>query len=602
MTEASAAEGFVRRNFWILLAALALLALAARLLYVMQQPAADPTFSEAASDGAYYLGWARALTTGEGAPDGAYYLAPLYPWFLAAFIGLFGEDFGLLYYTQHLITVGGAALLALTVRRLSGELAALGAALLFLTYHPVIFFGSRLNGESLSLFLLFAAMYLLSRQGRFGAAGAGVLAGLAALARPNLLLVVPLWAVSQLQLHRMRALWLGVGLLAAIAPVTWHNWEASGHLVPISSNAGVTLYHGNGPRADGSIIVSDELGGGTVFEQRANATRAARALTLRPFDDVEADRWWGRRAIVTRLDDPMGSARLIAWRIWLSVASVELTLDSSPRLDDNPLRWAAPLPFAVLLALAGAGVLLRGWRGTGGWFVWSTIGAAALVPVAFYVTSRYRLSFAALLCIPAGIGLEALVVSGVARVRKFGALALALSLAALSLLAPAGEIAARGEAAGLVQRAWARRQSGDLAAAEDDLRRALEANPLSAPARVQMGLVLEATGRGGEAETIYREALRVQPRYAAAACLLGQRMRLDGRSEEALEILREGLALEPLQELCWNNLIASLADLGRGVELERELERARVAGVTLSPRLTVTLPQPPAAQPSGDGE
>ena len=85
--------------------------------------------------------------------------------------------------------------------------------------------------------------------------------------------------------------------------------------------------------------------------------------------------------------------------------------DGGPSLDANPLRWAAPVPFCVLLGLAVAGATLRGWRGTGGWLVWGMVLACAASPVVFYVASRYRLALAVALCLPAGAGAVSLVQS-----------------------------------------------------------------------------------------------------------------------------------------------------------------------------------------------
>ena len=181
---------------WVLLAIL-LAGAALRLAYVAAQAAHDPWFANPAFDGAYYLNWARAWAGQGGGPDGAFYLAPLYPWLLSWWLRAGGESFGLLYLLQHGLGLATAGLIAVAGRRRLGEGAALAAAALYLLHAPLLFFASRPLGESLALFLLFAAVAAAWRAGPASGLAAGFLAGLAALARPNLLLVTLFWAAGE---------------------------------------------------------------------------------------------------------------------------------------------------------------------------------------------------------------------------------------------------------------------------------------------------------------------------------------------------------------------------------------------------------------------
>jgi tetratricopeptide (TPR) repeat protein len=374
-------------------------------------------------------------------------------------------------------------------------------------------------------------------------------------------------------------------MMLALVPTTVRNYVVSGHIVPVSSNAGMTFYHGNGPGATGYIRVPPELAQGGKADQRKIATWLAGKRSGLPLDDVEADRWWGRQALRERLRRPGESVKLLFWRAALVSWNAELALDMGPRQDLNPLRWASPLPFAVILALAACGVALVGWRGTGGWPVWAAIAACALTPLVFYVSSRYRLPMVAMLCLPAGAGLAALFRPRAEIRPRWIGLGVAGVVVALSLLVPADHLLAQSDAGGFRQRAWAWQQVGGLPEAEADLRRSLELLDTTAPTWVQLGVLLESTGRGDEAEQSYRRALELHPGHAPAACALGQLLRIDGRDAEAVPVLREGLKSHAFFEACWNHLVGALTALGEMEQAAREVERAARRGVEIDPRV-----------------
>lgn len=580
------ASRFKPRFGWVL-GGMLLVEIVVRLAYVAAQSRTDPWFVHpTGGDPADNLMWAWELVTGEGLRGGAYYGPPLYAYLLSGFLRLFGLNHGLLYYLQHLSMVGAAGLLALAARRWMGSVAGIATAALFLRYHPNLFFPSRPVVEPIAILLLALALFALSGRSRWCAALSGLVAGTASIAKPSLLTVAPAWALGEWRRSSWRvALVLMGAMMLALLPTTIRNYVVSGHVVPVSSNAGMTFYHGNGPGATGYIRVPPELAQGGKADQRKIATWLAGKRSGMPLDDVEADRWWGRQALRERLRVPGETARLLLWRAALLCWNAELALDMGPRQDLNPLRWASPVPFAVILGLAACGVVLVGWRGTGGWPVWGAVLACALTPLVFYVSSRYRLPMVSILCLPAGAGLAALVRPPAEIRSRWIGLGVAGVVIAGSWLVPADDLLAQSDAGGISQRAWAWQQVGGWPEAEADLRRSLELMDSSAPAWVQLGVLLESTGRADEAEQCYRHALELHPGHAPAACALGQLLRIDGRNEEAVPILRQGLKSHAFFEACWNHLVGALTALGELEQAAREVERATRRGVELDPRI-----------------
>jgi tetratricopeptide (TPR) repeat protein len=561
----------------------------ARIAYVMALPGYDPSFARPLLDGQYYLDWARSLVAGGAGPGGAFYLAPLYPYLLAGFIRLFGENLTLLYLLQNATTVLVAALLAVTARRLAGDRAALAAASLVLLMPTPLFFASRPVGESLALLLLCGALSLAGSE-RLEASGvAGALAGLASLARPNLLLVTAVWAFADTGAKRWRhAACAVLGTALVLAPVALRNMRVSGHFVPVSSNAGMTLYHGNGPGATGGYTPPAGFSG-RVATQRDEATTFARIRSGMPsLDPVEADRYWGRQAIRARLADPIGTLRLVSWRLLLLVDGYEHGLDDSPALDPNPWRRVAPVPFGWVLGMALAGLVLAGWQRTGGRIVWGAIAACAAAPVVFYAASRYRLPLAVVLCLPAGIGVAELTraVREAPTARKtLLAFSTGLSVVLLSILVPSGELARSEEAGALANRVDVEQRAGDLDAALRTARAAVSLDPSNAMALYNLGVVLQAKGRAGEADEAYRRVLRLDAGNAGAAGNLASLLIAAGRPADAVAVVREALARGAGNDVCWNNLVVALSLTGDRAGAESAFSEASRRGVTLDPGL-----------------
>jgi tetratricopeptide (TPR) repeat protein len=578
-----------------LLAAVFLAGLFVRVLYTWTQAAVDPWFAEAVLDGRYYLDWAIALAEGRPGPGGAYYLAPLYPFVLAVWIKWFGNGFTLLYVGQHLLTLASAALIALGGRRVLGAAGALAASVLFVTHQPLLFFAARPLSETLAIFLLIAALAVQWRDRDSRGLASGLLAGLAALARPNLLLVPLCWIGGEIVRRRWRkVLLLGVGVTVMLMPTTLRNWSASGHFVPVSSNGGITAYHGNGPGAHGVYThpagFSFDLG-----RQREEATEQARRRSGLPLDDVEADGWWGRQALATRLSRPLDTVGLLAWRFALVLDNHEHGLDYSPGLDPNPWRLTlrfggerevALVPWALLLALAGAGVALGGFRRTGGWPVWSAIAACAATPLLFYVSSRYRLPTAALMTIPAGAGLAALPAWWSRDPGRFArALVVAGVLFAVSLSIPSFELGRLERAEGLSNRSVAHLRSGRLDAAEEDGRRAVTLEADSPRLWFNLGVVLTSGGALDEAREAYGRALELEPEFAEAAEGLASAWCREGRYENAVPLLRRALLTRPDCEGCWNTFVVALYASGEVDKARDAAGEASRAGVQLDPEL-----------------
>jgi 4-amino-4-deoxy-L-arabinose transferase-like glycosyltransferase len=251
------------RSLWVLLIALAL-----RLIYVAQIRDA-PYFEVPLVDGANYVRTAGVIAGGDllAGPQ-VFWQAPLYPYFLALLMGLFGLGLGQVYVIQALIGAFSCWLVYRIGRRLFGDREALWAALVMACYGPLIFFDAQPLIPVLHILLTLAGILFLLRAGGVGPAGdepgankgptvagagrgrdwglAGLFWGLSATATPNILLAVPVAAWWVLRRERaagspLRRRWWGcvalflAGVAIPVMAVTVRNLAVAGEPVLIST-------------------------------------------------------------------------------------------------------------------------------------------------------------------------------------------------------------------------------------------------------------------------------------------------------------------------------------------------------------------------------
>lgn len=585
-----------------------------RVGYLASQPLVDPTFSSPSMDAQYYWSWAQSWAAGATGPSGAFYLAPLYPWLLSWCMRQGIASFAAVFAVQHVATLLSAFLAGSLARRCAGPVAGLATTAL-LTFHATfLFFASRAVGETLAILLLLTALTAITSSQRwFGGIGGGALGALSALARPNLLLV-PLVSTAIAWAARRRAAATGivVGLVLTILPVAIRNYRVSGEFVPISANAGLTAYHGNGPGAKGTFQLPDGFSG-AIERQQAEATRFASRALGRSVDPVEADRYWGGEALRTRLANPWDSLVLVGRRALLLVDNHEHGLDEHPTMDRNPWRlrfrlpwtlgagaaerpaeWAI-VPFALIFALALGGLLARGVSGSGGAQVWGAIGACAVAPLAFYVSSRYRLPLTAVLVIPAGAAIAWIAERPELGRRRTGWTVAAMAGAlVVSLTVPSEDVQRTALISGHFNRAAAYKSIGDFDAAERDARQALAIGPEIDTAWYNLATILEARERFEEAEAAYLGALERNPAMTVAAGNLASLYIRLGTPEKAPPIVRGALEHGAGDSTCWTNLIVAHWELGQTELARRAAAEALASGIPLDPELLAAIEVVPA--------
>lgn len=574
------------RLYGMLLAAVILGGAALRLLYVRELQA-DPSSRHLELDAEYHDYWAQALLTGDWTPPAGnhdpaigrhpYVKTPGYPYFLALVYRVVGRSYTAARLAQMGLGLVSIGLLFLLGRTLWGGRVGWIAATLMAGYWVFPYYEAQFLEPVLVIPLALGAMLCLldnAARPRTGClAAAGLLLGLLAWARPNILLFLPLaalwvgWRAGRIPGGRWAALVAPAGLVLcaalAVLPVTLRNFMVSGELVPVTAGAGLNLHLGNNPLADGYTGIAPDVKNWTTFDYPALVARLGREQG-RSVTYSEASALYAAKARAFIREDPGRFLRLILKKTLLFWGPLEISVDKvdeCERAHSRVLRLGG-LRFPHILALALLGFILylgEGWRGAGGSAPDAReepageatragvvlIAAFILIYFASYlpftITGRYRVPLIPFLLLFGAYGLERLL--GYARRRAWrrlmGAGLLGLLLLGLTSANPA--CYAPDPAKWHYARGLACARDGDLPAAECEFRTACALAPGFVPAIVKLGRTLQEQGRTDAAVAEYRRAAQLQPDYAETYDLWGTALSQAGRGEEAVRVFSRGL-------------------------------------------------------------
>ncbi len=349
-------------------------------------------------DSAYYQSIAASISRGDLIAPTAHFLSPMYSLLMGLVYAVFGVDLGPVRLVQCVLGSLSCVLLYWIGRRVFSEITGVLAGVCLALYGLHIYYTELILPTTLVVFLNLAFLALVStepsRLTPLRASGAGVVLGLAALAKENALLLVFatvalfLWQQRQFGSRRMTSTIapFALGLFVTIVPVTIHNHIASGEFVLITTTAGRNLLKGNGPTANGTHVklspsildtnIKVYLDGDVVPGQAARESSQMVAKTLE-----------------YTAGQPIASAKLFAKKALLALNQRELFIQDNfyfTKRYSSVLRL--PLPgFGLIgvLGLAGAVWGLRRWQSR------AHVYAMLLVQIVSYtlvfVLARYRL-------------------------------------------------------------------------------------------------------------------------------------------------------------------------------------------------------------------
>lgn len=510
------------------------LAVVVRLFYFSEH-STSPFFAVPLLDGKYYDTVARYLVEGRDVSNINPGFRPfLYPVFLAAFYQLAGPlGPSLALAAQHLLGVVTTVLVAWLALRLYRRPAAgaLAGGLYALAGPPLFFEGELLITGLYTLLALLPLVVLAGAKREASPSHwfvAAALVGLAAQARPNILLFLAAFGLAALWgLRRRRRVLPAAGAaLAGLGVVlvvfAFLTWPLLGRFQLLPSSGGVNFYLGNKAGADGMIPRQDEaVSYGDEYRDSVQVFAVEGYLLAtgaEPSSPGEVSSFWFGRAMEGIREDPGRWLGLMARKVVFLVWDREIPNNKNYAfVREHESSWLRLMPvrFWLLFALAPLGAVFAWYRGDRSSLFWllTFLGTSGVGIVLFFVNSRYRAPLWPVLAVLAAGGLLAL--GDAVRRKRWGAVGGGMAVAALLALVSLVNwlnVSPQSFSRDFFFRSLAHLERGDVERAAADARRSIELDPSDPAALCQLGNVAMVQDDLETAYTNYRAAAELAPR------------------------------------------------------------------------------------------
>lgn len=546
-----------RVSYAILLASICGLAFFLRLVNVLQTHEV-PTLIELLGDAKGYFNWAIRISDGDWYGSETFYQAPLYPYFLAVLIAVFGPSITLIRVVQMLLGVAGVALIGLSGRKLFSKNVGLVSALMLAVYPPAIYYDGIIQKASLATFLLCvlvtACVYLQSEMRRRYAILAGVSLGLLVLTRENSLLwtpLIPIWILFGIDETKRRR-WTLIGCFVCgfaliVVPVAARNASLGGEWSPTTFQAGPNFYIGNNLQASG-IYVPLVAGHETPMHERADAQRLAEQEVGRELSSREVSQFWMSLAWEETRRAPGRWLQLMVAKTFMVFNRYEVPdVESMYVFRDYsfPLQLSRIWHFGILCPLGIWGLIAtRGdWRRL--WLHYLLLLSMIAAVVLFFILGRYRNPVAVLFVPFAAAG----AVDLYQRLREqqwrsIGAATVVLVLSAILCNITVYEEQSL-QASSYMNMGIAASKAGDLPTGIRLLKKAIAEFPEMAEGYVNLGRAYMMSQQPGRAAQCFQNALILDPRLVGVHLQLGEAFEMSGMRQQAIEQYQRALALDP---------------------------------------------------------
>jgi len=371
----------------------------------------NPFFENPITDSLWHDQWGWQIAMGNDYLGNiAFFRAPFYPYFLALIYFLFGHNYFIPRLIQIIIASLSCLLIFLIGKYYFNKKVGFAAAAIAVLYGPFIYYDCELLITTLFTFLTLLTVYLIIiaiNKKKWWWFFPGISLGLAAIARPTILILVPgviiLWLLHREKLDmKITVCSFFAGMIIMIAPITVRNYIAEKDFVLISSQGGINYFIGNNPLSDGKTAKApsmDKPPTGVQDHIWYSSVKVAEREMGKPLKSSEVSNYWFSRGIGYLFKSPFQFLQLQLKKCYYYINAFEI--ESNLSIYQNRkyslifriLVWifGIAFPFGLVFPLSILGMFWyrKRWRDV--YLLYYIIIFYSLSVVIFFVTSRFRI-------------------------------------------------------------------------------------------------------------------------------------------------------------------------------------------------------------------
>jgi len=400
-----------------IIGAITALGLLFRVIFMFALKSDWPGWDSPTIDALYHHLWAQQIASGDILGGGPYFRAPLYPLILGLIYSICGVNLSIVMLLQHLIGALAIPLVYVVAKKYFSRFVGYFAAALTAVNGVLIYFESQLLLDFLTVVFMMLFIYLLTLAQRHNKSKlyfiAGLIAGLFAITRPNILAVIPLvclWIFlieSNFKTRLKRGLLLIAGALILVLPVTARNIIIGGDNVLIASQGGINFYIGNNERADGFTALLPGFGNTWQYSDAEFEAANNMGKEIGSIKPSEVSDYYYNKSYAYVFSKPIDFIKLIVKKLYLFWNYFEISNNNNLYFltDYIGMSFIPMFLFAIISPLGLVGALLCFFKDRRYWIFPIIIFGYMFTVIAFFVTGRFRIPVVPLLSITAGFTL-----------------------------------------------------------------------------------------------------------------------------------------------------------------------------------------------------
>lgn len=518
-----------------------------------------PEWNQLLVDSLFHDRWATEISKGNILGEEPFFRAPLYIYILGGIYWAFGHSLSAARIFGHLIGLISIILTYFIAARLFSKREAIIAALIHALYPIALYFESELLVESLFTMLVELSILMLflsvDRGRRLYFLFTGLIIGLAAITRPIILPLFPLYliwiylAMRERKAKLLSALICAIGVILPIVPVTARNLFVGQDAVIIASSGGINFYIGNNQSADG-LSASVPIYGSNW--QIQDIKYLAEKESGHAMKDSELSDFWYRKGIDWILGNKLEFTKLYLKKLYYCFNNFEVSNNRDIGLffKSNPILYYDPLNFALIFSLAiMALIILAAQKRLNREITFIAIFAAAYLMLisVFFINARFRLPAVPLIIILSSFG-----VTGMVSLFKSGSRNLKIIAGLLAGMATYSfsdsnfyRIQKDNMTNGLFNQANYFYSNGNYNMAISLYHQVMRMDPTYPKTNLNLGAVFLKMGNLDSAEFYLKEEIGLFPQSALGYSNLASLFYLKGEPQKALQYADKAISFKP---------------------------------------------------------